>query len=133
MVPIGIGTFLLSFEKGSRKIRKALSAFTNKPDLEKINSVVPFHNISNVGEIVLTTICSTISFWNFTGQKNTIREFAYKFMYNQLGLNTRVSHFVRNHSRNCSLCTLRNDNVMSDENLLISFTIVPPLKNCMTN
>ncbi len=46
-VPIGIATFLLSFDKGSRKIRKALSALAYKAELEKINSVLTFHNISN--------------------------------------------------------------------------------------
>jgi hypothetical protein len=119
---------LLSFDKGSHKIQKALSALVNKPDLVKINSVVTFHNISNVGEVVLTTIRSVICFWNFTGQKNTIREFAYKFMYNQLGLNTRVSHFVQNHSRNCSLCTLRNDNGMFDETFAHIFYDCPSTK-----
>jgi hypothetical protein len=127
-VPIGIGNFLLSFDKGSRKIRKALSALVKKPDLVKINSVVTFHNISNVGEAVFTTTRNIICFWNFTGQKNTIREFAYKFMYNQLGLNTRVSHFVQNHSRNCSLCTLRNDNTMFDETFAHIFYDCPSTK-----
>jgi DNA polymerase/3'-5' exonuclease PolX len=83
-VPIGISPFLLSFEKGTRKIRKALTELANKPDME------------NTGDVVIPIIRSTICFWNFTGQENTIRDFLYKFMYNQLGLNTRVSHFVQN-------------------------------------
>jgi hypothetical protein len=49
-------------------------------------------------------------------------------MYNQLGLNTRVSHFVRNHSHNCSLCTLRNNNVMSDETFAHIFYDCPSTK-----
>jgi hypothetical protein len=127
-IPIGIATFLLSFDKGLRKIRKALSALVFKPDLEKINSVVTFHNISNTGNVILSTIRSTISFWNFTGIKNTVRDFAYKFMYNQPGLNTRVSHFVQNHSRNCTFCELRNDNVRSDETFAHFFFDCPTTK-----
>jgi hypothetical protein len=127
-IPIGISAFLLSFDKGSRKIRKALSALVFKPELEKINSVVTFHNISNIGNVILSTTRSTISFWNFTGIKNTLRDFAYKFLYNQLGLNTRVSHFVQNHSRTCTFCELRNDNIRFDETFAHLFFDCPTTK-----
>jgi hypothetical protein len=98
-VPIGICAFLLSFDKGSQKIRRALSSQSSNTDLDKLTSVVTFHNITDTGNVVIATTKNAISFWNFSAQKNMIREFAYKFMYNQLGLNTRVSHFVPNHPR----------------------------------
>jgi hypothetical protein len=42
---------------------------------------------------------------NFSPLKNMIREFQYKFIFNQLGLNNRVSHFVQNYSKSCTFCT----------------------------
>ncbi len=92
-VPVGICTFLMSFEKGSRKIRRALSSQSSNINVDKLTSVVTFHNITETGNVVVATIKNAISFWNFSAQKNTVREFAFKFMNNQLGLNTRVFFF----------------------------------------
>jgi hypothetical protein len=113
-VPIGICAFLMSFDKGSRKIRRALTSQSSNSNVEKLPSVVTFHNITEIGNVVIATIKNAMSFWNFSAQKNMVREFAFKFMNNQLGLNTRVSHFVPNHSRTCTFCLLRNDNHVSD-------------------
>jgi hypothetical protein len=111
----------MSFDKGSRKIRRALSSQSSNINVDKLMSVVTFHNITETGNVVIATIKNAISFWNFSAQKNTVREFAFKFMNNQLGLNTRVSHFVPNHSRTCTFCILRNDNHVSDETFLHLF------------
>jgi len=120
-IPIGICAFLMSFDKGSRKIRKVLTSQPSNPNIEKLTSVVTFHNITETGNVVIATIKNAMSFWNFSAQKNTIRDFCFKFMNNQLGLNTRVSHFVPNHSRTCTFCVLRNDNNVSDESFLHLF------------
>jgi hypothetical protein len=84
-VPIGICAFLMSFDKGSRKIRRALSSQSPNINVEKLTSVVNFHNITEIGNVVVATIKNVISFWNFSAQKNTVRVFAFKFMNNQLG------------------------------------------------
>jgi hypothetical protein len=54
-VPIGICTFLLSFDKGSRKIRRALSSQSSITDLDKLTSVITFHNITDTGNVVFAT------------------------------------------------------------------------------
>jgi len=54
-------------------------------------------------------------------KKNTVQDYAYKFMYNQLGLNTKVSHFVPNHPRTCTFCLLINDNHLFYETFLQLF------------
>jgi hypothetical protein len=104
-IPIGVQAFFLSFEKGSKKIRKALSANVPKIDILKVPSMTTFLNISTIGNATEKIIRNAAGFWNFSPIKNTIREFQYKFIFNQLGLNNRVSHFVQNYSKACTLCT----------------------------
>jgi hypothetical protein len=111
----------MSFDKGSQKIRRALSSQSSTFNVDKLTLVVTFHNITETGNVIIATIKNAISFWNFSAQKNTVREFAYKFMYNQLGLNTRVLHFVPNHPQTCTFCLLRNDNHVSEESFLHLF------------
>jgi hypothetical protein len=106
-VPISITTFFLSSDKGSKKIRKALAAKTAKPILMSIPSVTTFLNITGIVDAADQTIKNALCLWNFSPLKNTIREFQYKFIYNQLGLNNRVSHFVQNIDKACTFCTLK--------------------------
>jgi hypothetical protein len=95
----------LSFDKGSKKIRKALSAKGPKIDILKVPSMTTFLNISTIGNATEKITRNAAGFWNFSLIKNTMKEFQYKFIFNQLGLNSRVSHFVQNYSKACTLCT----------------------------
>jgi hypothetical protein len=106
-VPVSISAFFLSFDRGSKKIRKALAAKNATPDLMNIPSVTTFLNITGIVEAAEKTVKNAICLWNFSALKNTIREFQYKFIYNQLGLNNRVSHFVQNIDKACTFCTLK--------------------------
>jgi hypothetical protein len=106
-VPIGLMAFFLSFDKGSKKTRKALAANFTKPNLLNIPSITTFLNITGIVDVAEKTIKSAICFWNFSPLKNTIREFEYKFIFNQLGLNNRVAHFVQNVDKACTFCTLK--------------------------
>jgi hypothetical protein len=56
----------------------------------------------------ITLLKNQYSLWNKYAFKNDFRDFLFKFYNNFLGLNTRVSHFVQNFSRNCTFCTLKN-------------------------
>jgi len=69
--------------------------------------VTTFLNITGIVGAAEKTVKNTIGLWNFSALKNTIREFQYKFIYNQLGLNNRVSHFVQNINKACTFCTLK--------------------------
>ena len=53
------------------------------------------------------------SIWGNNFLDNSTKTFAFKLHNNQLGTNSRVSHFVRGHDRNCTFCTLNN---IGDEN-----------------
>jgi hypothetical protein len=56
-----------------------------------------------------------ISLWNSQGLKNRTKVFLFKFFNNILGINTRLSHFVPNHPRGCSLCVIDGINPVPDE------------------
>ena len=47
--------------------------------------------------------------------------FLFKFFNNILGINTRLSHFVPNHSRGCTFCTLNGTIPIPDETFLHIF------------
>lgn len=54
-----------------------------------------------------------------------MRSFLFKLHNNTLGLNFRVSHFVRNHPRNCTFCTLNREFEDEDETPLHLFFSCP--------
>jgi hypothetical protein len=125
-VPIGVQAFFHSFDKGSKKIRKALSSKGLKIDILTIPSMTTFLNISTIGNASEKIIQNAVGFWNFSTLKNTMREFQYKFIFNQLGLNNRVSHFVQNYSKACTFCIKRAVNApVPDETFLHLFFDCP--------
>jgi hypothetical protein len=106
-IPMSAHTFFSSFKKGSQGFRKIIGRkYNSAVDIQNIPSWNTFRTLTGLPEVSNSELKSLLGFWNFSGQPNTMREFIYKYFYNQLGLNTRVSHFVLNHSRNCTFCTL---------------------------
>jgi len=71
-----------------------------------IPSVITFKTLTGILETNEKNLKAFLGLWNFSGNSNPVREFLYKFCFNQLGLNTRVSHFVDNHPRHCTLCSV---------------------------
>ena len=63
------------------------------------------------------------SAWGHNFFDNSMKTFLFKFHNNLLGTNTRVAHFVRNHSRTCTFCDLlRVDEENSESILHLFFT-----------
>jgi len=54
---------------------------------------------------------------------NNFREFIFKFFNNYLAVNTRLSHFAVEQSRDCTFCTLKNTRV--DETFVHLFFYCP--------
>jgi hypothetical protein len=54
-------------------------------------------------------------FWNTSYLNNSTRTFLFKLYNNTLGYNTTVSHFVRNHSCNCTFCDVVGNEDINDE------------------
>jgi hypothetical protein len=91
--------------------------------VETSPSVTSFLNICGLNGVAKKLISASFALWNFTGLPNTVREFAFKFFNNQLGLNTRVSHFVADHPRHCTLCFISGVGPpLSDETFLHLFS-----------
>jgi hypothetical protein len=129
-VPVGILQFMTSYSKGSQKIRRVL--IIKKAEalkIENLSTVTTFFVITGTGDIESNFLKNIWSFWNFSGQQNMVREFTFKFYNNQLGINTRVSHFVAGHSRGCSLCTIKNAIPIPDETFKHIFYDCPTVKS----
>jgi hypothetical protein len=93
--------FFASFKKGSRVLRNILVK-TQPFDIKSHKSFKTFCNITNAWVSQLSTNQNNL--WSYNHLKNDFREFIFKFYNNLLGLNTRVSHFVLNVDRNCTIC-----------------------------
>jgi hypothetical protein len=102
---IGIKTF----KKGSKSIRKIM-ADRGPVDTYKIKSLVSFSRIVdiNIQRFEITLLKQQLNLWTYPNIRNDIREFAFKFYNNLLGINTRVAHFVAGYSRACTFCVLKN-------------------------
>jgi hypothetical protein len=112
-----IQTFLCRVKSGSKHIRKILG-----PDPQ---NAVP-HNLmkfSETVEIVIDNSAAPIvnGFWGKSFLDNSTRAFLFKLHNNILGINTRLSHFVRNHSRICTFCNITRNPIDEDETPLHLF------------
>ena len=57
------------------------------------------------------------SLWGLPFFDNRSKVFFFKLHNNQLGVNSRVAHFVRGHNSNCTFCTLNNNNEDNPESI----------------
>jgi hypothetical protein len=107
---IDLKDFFNSFKKGSKSVRRI---FSNVPDSDICNlkQVQSFLRITNItlNEINVSEIKIQFSLWANPAFKMDFREFVFKFYNNNLGINTRVSHFAAEVNRNCTFCTLGNE------------------------
>jgi hypothetical protein len=129
-IPVGVLQFMTSYSKGWQKTRRVL--MTKRADalkIDNLSTIVTFFEITGTGGIESNFLKNIWSFWNFSGQQNTVREFTFKFYNNQLGINTRVLHFVAGHNRGCTLCTLKNTNPIPDETFKHIFYDCPSVKS----
>lgn len=112
-----IQTFLCRVKSGSKHIGKILNP--NPQD------TVP-HNLIKFAESVEIVIDSTAAphvngFWGKSFLDNSTRTFLFKLHNNALGINTRLSHFVCNHSRTSTFCNITRNPVDEDETPLHLF------------
>ena len=92
-----------TLKKPGKKIRKSLVKKRRKNfELRTQNCTVKFLEITGTVFPGEKQYGSVISLWNSQGITNRARVFLFKFFNNILGINTRLSHFVQNHSRGCT-------------------------------
>ena len=68
------------------------------------------------------------NFWSFNFLPIRTREFVFKFFNNSLGLNTRISNFVENVDRSCSLCVASKVRPACEESFSHLFLYCPVTK-----
>jgi zinc-binding in reverse transcriptase len=114
--------FITRFKKGSRPFRKYISSFKDAKIKSRNNTTVKtFFRLINLHIPVEREVEKLNILWNNTCYPNKLREFAWKFRTNILGINTRVSHFNANISRGCTFCSKNNLAPVPDESFLHLF------------
>jgi len=104
-----IETFFVKPEKGSKHIRDIISKKRyEKTSLDKQTNIKTFFRLTNIQKPCNKVLAKIISLWADYGIPNNLREFNFKFFNNYLAINTRLSHFVADQTRNCTFCTLAN-------------------------
>jgi hypothetical protein len=66
-----------------------------------------------------------LGLWNSFFLPNRLREFCFKYFFNQLALNTRLSHFLQGHSRNCGNCVANGIAQVQEESFAHLFLDCP--------
>jgi len=104
-----VQNFCMRIRRGSKKFRKIISG--KSPSVISTN----IQRLSNILDQVINLENSLRinSQWGLNFLDNSTRTFLFKLHNNLLGINTRVAHFVRNHPRSCTFCTLSR---VPDEN-----------------
>ncbi len=124
-----VRNFCMRIRKGSKKYRKIITG--------KESSVIST-NILRYADILDQVIDLESSVrlnnqWGYNFLDNSTRTFIFKLHNNLLGTNARVAHFVRDHPRSCTFCSLRQAPEENPETIVHLFfeceNIVPVLGN----
>jgi hypothetical protein len=120
--------FFVSFKKGSAPVRRFLSSKKKIP-IVQTQAVKTFFRLIQFENLDDTRIRPLFSLWGEAALPNHFREFLFKFYNNILGLNTRVSHFVQNHDRNCTFCIQQGkQNDESFRHFFLSCEVAKPIR-----
>jgi hypothetical protein len=87
----------------------------NKTQFGNRTHIRTFLRLAEVGNPDIKFVKNSQEFWAYSFLPHNLREFILKFNSNILGLNTRVSNFVPNHSRACTFCFKSNMPAPPDE------------------
>jgi hypothetical protein len=116
---------LFQGKKGnSKKIRLVLSPTAGSKDTGKLQHVKTFLRLSEIDPDT-GTLARLVGLWNCHFLPNKIREFFYRFITNSLPLNTRLSNYVRNVNRNCTLCLIDRLPAPVEESFIHLFSRCP--------
>jgi exonuclease III len=123
---ISLEHFLTRFKKGSKPFRKIFELNRcKKINVMEKTTVKTFFRLTSIQIPVARDVEQIIAQWSCFYYPNKLREFIFKFRTNQLGLNTRVSHFNANISRACTFCNLKRIIPAPDETFLHLFYECP--------
>ncbi len=99
--------FLENVKKPVRKLKVLISQSKKTGNnLATQQTVKGFFRIINVQYVGNQYYSKIIELWNSHNISSKLSMFIFKFFNNSLGINTRVSHFGDNVSRNCTFCRI---------------------------
>ena len=121
--------FCARIRKGSKKFRKIISGKT------PLSISTNMHRYAELLDQVINLENSTrLNLqWNVSYLPNSVRTFVFKLHNNLLGTNARVAHFVRNHSRECTFCTLVRSPEENPETITHLFFECPSIEGTISN
>ena len=106
---LSIENFLMRFKKGSRQFRLILSQRKTEKQLLKLPTTLnTFFALIDTPIPDQDNLKKVASKWQQSLLPNRIKDFYYKFTYNKLPINTRLSHMLPNSviDRACTFCSL---------------------------
>ncbi len=113
-----------------KKLRKCLSRKRRKQiTIGTLPTTLTFFRLIDIDFNNDYEGAAQISAWSCSGINNRIRTFLFRFFNNLLGLNTRLSHFVENHDRACTFCTVSGSAIRPDESFKHLFFTCPTMKH----
>jgi hypothetical protein len=122
---MSFSAFIGNIKKPVRRIKLLLNNIKKRAcNLEQHQTVKSFFRITNMVYVGNDYYSKVISLWSTYSISSRLSGFIFKFFNNTLGLNTRVSHFGNNVSRNCAFC-VGEGRAVTDESFLHLFVECP--------
>jgi exonuclease III len=117
---IDISKFLGVKSGEAKKVRTLLDRAATKSKIVNFTSVKTFFRLSGTGtgEEYSKYLFGA---WNIGFFPNKVKDFIYRFAFNQLPLNVRVSHYIDNVSRSCTFCRIQGRGNENDETFIHLF------------
>jgi zinc-binding in reverse transcriptase len=97
--------FLRPAKGNAKRIRNVLTKNRSEKSISRLRPVLTFQRLTGT-VLAEPDLKKLYGAWDLYFIPNKLREFMYKFVNNSLPLNTRLSHFVANQSRNCTFCRI---------------------------
>jgi hypothetical protein len=112
-------TFVNRFKKGSKNFRRILTGTLR----EEIPRNIQTFAASTQTFIGLEMGRNINKLWGLNFLDNATRSFLFKLHNNTLGLNSRVAHFIADHSPICTFCRIRlRDDAENEDTLHLFYT-----------
>ena len=130
-----IESFFASYKKGSKYCRKVLGRVDPETTISKLQVLNTFYTLVGTQSPEYKNAFNFLPLWNTYGIPNRMRDFLFKFYNNQLGLNTRTSHFG-GETRSCTFCFILKKPNAPDEtfsHLFFDCEVVKNLHNSLEN
>jgi hypothetical protein len=100
-----VDTFINSFKKGSKTTRKILSLENKVKNCKLASAAENFSRIVSVPTADILFRPDSFWLWSDSMLPNDFRDFLYKFYFNKLGVNDRISNFTDTQAH-CTFCDI---------------------------